>query len=79
MKEEYIKERIRFYTEVLKLIVALLVTSVGGTLSMLFKRNDELAFWIAIAGIWFSFSLFFLSMFFFIKIESLLRELKNGR
>ena len=48
MREEYIKEKVKFYTEILKVLSAFLIASAGGTLGLLFKKGEELAFWIAV-------------------------------
>ena len=77
MNKEYIKEKVDFYIEVLKVLSAFLIASAGGTLGMLFKRNDELAFWIAIVGIWASLTLLLMIGGLAIKIELLLKELKD--
>ncbi len=77
MEREYIKEKVKFYTEVLKVLSAFLIASAGGTLGMLFKRDEELAFWIAIVGIWASLTLLLMIGGLAIKIELLLKELRN--
>ncbi|MEO2082919.1 MAG: hypothetical protein ABGX12_02705 [Desulfurobacteriaceae bacterium] len=77
MEREYIKEKVKFYTEVLKVLSAFLIASSGGTLGMLFKRDEKLAFWIAIVGIWASLTLLLMIGGLAIKIELLLKELRN--
>ncbi len=77
MREEYFKEKVKFYTEILKVLSAFLIASAGGTLGLLFKKGEELAFWIAVVGIWVSLTLLLMIGVLVVKIELLLKELKD--
>jgi len=78
MNKDYIKERVSFYKEVLKILSAFLVASAGGTVSLLFRRQNELVHWLAIVGTWLSLTLILMIVGLMVKIELLLRELKDG-
>jgi len=77
MNKEYIKEKVDFYKEILKILSAFLVASIGGTISLLFRKGNELAHWLGIVGTWISLTLILMIIGLMVKIELLLRELKN--
>ena len=69
------EKEIAFYTEVLKLLVFLLVTTLGGTLSLLFKMQYPVSIPLIFIGAWLSFSLILGIIWITLKIKRKLEEL----
>ena len=77
MKEEAIKERIRFYTELLKAMILLDITTAGGVAGLLFKVNEGPAMFLILLGS--VLEVFFLSgtLALYLTVEELLRRLEK--
>ena len=69
------EKEIAFYTEVLKLLVFLLVTTLGGTISLLFKMQYPVSLPLIFIGAWLSFSLILGIIWITLKIKRKLEEL----
>ncbi|EDP75498.1 hypothetical protein [Hydrogenivirga sp. 128-5-R1-1] len=77
MKEEAIRERIKFYTELLKALILLDITTAGGIAGLLFKADESPAVFLLLIGS--LLEVFFLAgtLSLYLTIEELLRRLET--
>jgi len=77
MSPEAVKERIRFYTEVLKMFMLLSLTTGGGLAGLLFQLDRSPAIFLLFVGV--ILEVFFLSgaTILYLTIEELLRRLEQ--
>jgi len=73
---EGVKEEIRFYTEVFKTAIFLLVATAGGTVGLLLKIDNRLALLLAFIGCILEIVWAFWTVSTYLRVKNLLRELK---
>ena len=74
---EAIKERVRFYTELLKVLIVLSATLLGGMVGLLFKLDNSLSIFLLFLGAILEFVIIGFMLRLYLEIEELLRRLEE--
>ena len=74
--KERVKEEIKFYTEVFKTAIFLLVATAGGTVGLLLKANNSVVLTLAIVGCLLEPIWAFWAVITYFKVKNLLKELE---
>ena len=74
---EAIKERVRFYTELLKVLIVLSATLLGGMVGLLFKLDNPLSIFLLFLGAILELVIIGFMLRLYLEIEELLRRLEK--
>ena len=74
---EAIKERVRLYTELLKVLIVLSATLLGGMVGLLFKLDNSLSIFLLFLGAILEFVIIGFMLRLYLEIEELLRRLEE--
>ena len=76
-KTEIPKEKVKFLTELLKIVSLFVLTTAGGVISLLHRLDDPINVFLAIVGTWLEAIWLIMMVVVYSKIQKLFREMEK--